>query len=187
MSNIDYLNNSNSKPLKKIILIVGIIILVIAIDIIFIWFLFGRENIKTQLPPVKQVQIEKSNLLDSKQITSNNITIKIPGGYKSSENNGVITITKDENGNGESNIVVDASSADQNINFENFVAGEINNLTDVVEKDLPNGKKVFGFLDGKQKLITFIEVDGGIVVIESSGDRINEAVFDAIASSIEIN
>lgn len=187
MQNTDFNQSPKKKSYKKLLISIVLILGLLLINILALYFFLGGDkNEKPQTVQVEQNQIFKSNLLDTKEIKSNGISFEVPGGYISEEQvDGIFIITSEENDE-ESSITVNTTNANnKEIDFEEFVSKEEVKLKEVVQKELLNGIKILGIHNTTTKLTTYIKTSNGLVIIESSGENINEAVFDVTSSSIK--
>lgn len=188
MQNTDLNQKSKTKFTNRlliiVILVVGLILLTIAIAYLF----FGGGDEKPKTIQVEQNQILESGLLDTTNIDSNGVQFVIPGGYSAKETDDGIYVVANGDKKDESVIIVNTANAkDSDIEYEDIVLNESNKLIDKVEKEIPNGIKMFGLIDTVPTLISILKTDEGVVVIKSSGDKITEAIFDAITGSVETN
>ncbi len=151
----------------------------------------ARTQVNSQTPSQNKIQESIPTYSDFKK---EEVTFKYPSGYNAKElEKGYYFVSKDEKKVlGEAGISVDTRLKDVNaIYFQAVTAGR-NNLSGVVEKEIPNGIKMYGKIkEGLGKdiptLYVFIKSGNGAIVIESSGEIINEEVFDYLVNSIKLN
>ena len=193
----DFSNNKQVRGRKKYIVFFVITIFIIILGLIVLIY-FSRGN---QISPA----IEEGQIISAPELgqwsnlKTDKISFDYPPGYTAEEREkGYFVVFKDGNKElSEAGINIDARLTGANSNYEQAVEAARNNLTDRVEKDLSPGQtgtagviKMYGKLNeglgqGIPTLYVFLrDKSGGAILIESSGEIINEAVFDTIVASI---
>lgn len=192
---MDYQNISTStnKNFKLILVLVGVIGLIILAAIGF--FIFNKTKTPkgpTFVDDTSTKQIEKKSIPGSSEFEKDDVSFSYPSDYKAEEREkGYYVVFKDENKDlGEAGINIDTRRQGENANFSDAVNAGRNNLVGSREKQIPSGVKMFGTIKegvgkGIPTLYVYLKYGNGAVVVEHSGEILNEAVFDQVVASIK--
>ena len=79
-----------------------------------------------------------------------------------------------------------------NSDYEMAVQKAKANRTNLAERQIPGGIKMYGLIkegpkQGTSALNVYLKFEDGAIAIETSGQNMNEATFDLVANSIKIN
>lgn len=192
-------SSNNRKFLKKPFVLLGVIGILILGTIGF--FIFNKT--KTPTGPAfvddnSTQQIERGSIPGSSEFKESGVTFSYPSNYEFEETKkGYYVIykprTSKELESGitlEAGINIDTRREGVNANYSEAVAKGKSNLTEEVEKEIPNGIKMFGKSKdgtGIPMLSVYKKYGSGALVVETSGENINEAVFDQVVNSIKTN
>jgi len=192
----DQINNQIQKPknYKKVIL-VSLLVFILAVLLISGYYLFtGSSNENESFKIDEEEQILARELANWQEFESENIIIEYPPGYSAEERgSGHFVIFKNENKElGEAGIEIYEASSNNLGNYDEIVATKKRGLDNISERNLERGIKVYGIINeglgqGLPLLFSVIELEDQVILIESSGEIINEAIFDAVVSRIKAN
>lgn len=185
------LNISNSKRIKFLAISL-VFFSIIGSIVIFTRNKSQEENQKTGVtisPP--SPAIERPAIVGWTTYEAGSITFDYPTNYKIEEREkGFFAIVKNSNeASGESEITIDTRRQGVNSNYKETIGNARSNLSQQAEKEIPNGIKMYGKVKeglgkGISVLSVYLQYGQGALVIESSGEILNEAVFDQVVSSI---
>ncbi len=190
------LNISKSQRIKFFGLSLLIFALILGTILILTRNKSQEENQKTSVVNNTSAPTEeKQTFIGWGTYEASNISFDYPKDYKVEEREkGLFVIFKDENkALGEAGITIDARRiANINSNFNEAISSARNSLTEQAEKEITNGIKMYGIIkDGSAKgtplLSAHLRYGQGALVVESTGEILNEAIFDQIVSSVKIN
>ena len=188
------LNISNSKRIKFLAISL-VFFSIIGSIVIFTRNKSQEENQKTgvTISPPSPV-IERPAIVGWSTYEAGSITFDYPVDYEIEEREkGFFAIVKNSNeASGESEITIDTRRQGVNSNYKEAIGNARSNLSQQVEKEIPNGIKMYGKVKeglgkGISVLSVYLQYGQGALVIESSGEILNEAVFDQVVNSIKTN
>lgn len=184
-------SNSMSKKMLPVFLAVGVI-LVLGAGAFF--FLNRGKQTVDQTTKESSFSIPKESIGGVGKFEAKEVTFSTPPGYKVEEKEKGFYVIVSENGTTDSSdITVDTRKAEGiNSDYEAAVEKTKANRTDFAERQIPGGIKMYGLIkEGQGKgtpiLNVYLKFGDGAIVVETSGQNVNEATFDLVANSIKIN
>ncbi len=189
------LHNTSPKNLKKLFIPV---VLIVIIGIGILGFFIFNKNKSVDDPQFiddnEKEQIERTSIPGATEFEEDGITFSYPSDYKFNElEKSYYVVFKDgESIPSEAGINIDARRQGVKNNYDQALKAARNNLNSPMEKEIPGGVKMYGTIKdgvgaGIPTLYVFLKYGQGALVVEHSGEILNEAVFDQVVNSIKIN
>lgn len=200
---MDYQNTSTSPSSRKIpkrtFILLGVIgILILGVIGFFIFNKTKAPKGPAFIDDASTQQIERGSIPGSSEFKKDGITFSYPSDYELEETKiGYYVIYKPRKSKElesgitlESGINIDSRRQGENANFSDAVNAGRNNLVGSREKQIPSGVKMYGTIKegagkGIPTLYVYLKYGNGAVVVEHSGEILNEAVFDQVVASIK--
>ena len=187
--------NTNPNNLKKLFILIALIIIVM-VGILGFFILNKNKSVDDPqfIDDKEKEQIERQTIPGSTEFEKDDISFSFPSDYKANElEKGYYVVSKESASiPSEAGINIDTRRNGVNKSYEQAVEAGRENLTELVEKQIPNGVKMFGTIKegigkGIPTLYVYLRYGQGALVVEHSGEILNEAVFDQVINSIKIN
>ncbi len=183
-------NNSMSKKMLPVFIAVGTILVLGAGA--FLFLNQGKQTVD-QTTKESSFSIPKASIGGVSKFEAKEVTFFTPPGYKVEEKEKGFYVIVSESGTTNSyEIIVDTRKA-EGINSDYGAAVEKTkaNRTDLAEREIPGGIKMYGLIkegpeQGTPVLNVYLKYGVGAIAVETSGQDMNEATFDLVANSIKI-
>lgn len=185
--------NVSSKNFKKF-LIPLVLIAIIAIGITGFFVLDKISNNPEFIDEETNEQIQRTSIPGSTKFEKDGVSFSFPSDYKTNEleKSYYVVFKEGKSIPSEAGINIDARRQGVKKSYEQAVEAARNSLLGPKEKQIPNGVKMYGIIKegigkGIPTLYVYLRYDQGALVVEHSGEILNEAVFDQVVNSIKIN
>ena len=190
------INQSIQKPknLKKLLIPIILVTLIVLGILGFFLVIDKKSNSPEFVNDTSKAQIQPKNIPGSNEFERDDVSFSFPSDYKTNElEKGYYVVFKESTSiPGEAGINIDTRRQGVKKSYEQSVEAARDSLNSPVEKEIPGGIKMYGTIKegigkGIPTLYVYLKYDQGALVVEHSGEILNEAVFDQVVNSIKIN
>lgn len=183
--------NNSTKKIFPILAIAGTILVLGAGGLLF---LSRDKQTVNQTSEESSFSIPKESIGGVSKFEAKEVTFFTPPGYRVEEKEkGFYVIVSESAAAGSSEIIVDTRKTEGiNSDYGAAVEKAKANRTDLAEKEIPGGIKMYGLIkegagQGTPVLNVYLKYGDGAITVETSGQDMSEATFDLVANSIKIN